>query len=147
MTIDELYKPIKDAAEHGCGDLEVYAQEFGKPRKLLPIEFVNIVSQWSSGNMTEYAEIVYKNDCSEEDIKKFNDIQIESYRNERQLVFDAWGKSNQESYRIIYDLIDALENVRSDANELISVKIAKDYLLKLKNGINYEVIVPVTKEK
>ena len=154
MTINELYKPIKEAVQLGLGNLEVYVQEFGKRRKLLPIEFMNIVSEWSSGSKKEYAEIVYENDYSEEDIKKFNDIQIQSYRNERQLIFDAWRKSNKESAHIIKELLHcmqyrmrAIETKRcvDMVNEVIHN--AKNYVDRLESDINSEMIVSEEKEK
>ena len=160
MTIDELYKPIKDAYDYGAGNLEVYVQEFGKPRKLLPIDFVNIVSEWSSGTKKEYAEIIYENDCSKEDkpiqytvgyTQRLAD-EVQSYRNERQLIFDAWRKSDKESAHIIKGLLDCMQHRMKPCdtarcvdmvNEVINN--AKNYVDKLESDINFEVIVPVEK--
>ena len=155
MTINELYNPIREAVDNGCGNLEVYAQEFGKHHKLLPIDFVNIVSEWSSGSKKkEYAEIVYESDYSEEDIKKFNDIQVQSYRNERQLIFDAWKKSDKESAHIIKDLLDCMQHRMGEFQTQVdrdmvckAMNNAENYVDRLETGCNYEMIVPVVKEK
>ena len=109
MTLDELYKPIADAMDSGLGDLNVFVKEFGKPSEqtMNPIEFVNIVSSYSNGEKESFIEIVYKNYSKDkqEDIKKFNDIQIQSYRNERRLIFDAWEKRDRKSVEIINKLL------------------------------------------
>ena len=113
MTLDELYKPIKDAKDNGLGDLNVFVKEFGKPSEqtMNPVEFVNIVSSYSSGEKESFIEIVYKNYSKdkEEDIKKFNDIQIQSYRNERRLIFDAWEKRDRKSVEIINKLLKYID--------------------------------------
>lgn len=109
MTLDELYKPIKDAKDNGLGDLNVFVKEFGKPSEqtMNPVEFVNIVSSYSNGERESFIEIVYKNYSKDkqEDIKKFNDIQIQSLRNERRLIFDAWEKRDRKSVEIINKLL------------------------------------------
>lgn len=113
MILDELYKPIKDAKDNGLGDLNVFVKEFGKPSEqtMNPVEFVNIVSSYSNGEKESFIEIVYKNYSKDkqEDIKKFNDIQIQSYRNERQLIFDAWEKRDRKSVEIINKLLKYID--------------------------------------
>ena len=153
MTINELYNQIKEAMDNGCGNLEVYAQEFGKHRKLLPIDVVNIVSEWSSGTKKEYAEIIYEPDYSEEDIRRFNDIQVQSYRNERQLIFDAWRKESKESAEMIKDMLNLMKykmkpcNTERCQSEFDNIHHkAESYLEHIDDDTNFEVIVPVPKE-
>lgn len=119
MTLDELYKPIKDAKDNGMGDLNVFVKEFGKPseQSMNPVEFVNIVSSYHNGEKESLIEIVYKNySDKQEDIKKFNDIQIESYRNERQLIFDAWRKQNNESAEMIKVMLNLMKHKMTPHN-------------------------------
>lgn len=135
MTLDELYKPIKDAMDSGLGDLNVFVKEFGKSSEqtINPVEFVNIVSSYSSGERESFIEVVYKNYSKDkqEDIKKFNDIQIQSYRNERRLIFDAWEKRDRKSFEIINKLLKYV-----DMDKCIGVvKDAEAYLKELSKSI------------
>ena len=122
MRINELYNPIKEAMDNGYGNLEVYVKEFSKPSEqtMNPIEFVNIVSSYSNGEKESFAEIVYKNYSHDE--KEDKSIQysvgytqqladeVQSYRHERQLIFDAWKKSNKESAEMIKDMLNLMKH-------------------------------------
>lgn len=120
MTLDELYKPIKDAKDNGLGDLNVFVKEFGKSSEqtMNPVEFVNIVSSYSNGEKESFIEIVYKNYSKDkqEDITKFNDIQIQSYRDERRLIFDAWRKQNEGSIKMIKDMLNLMKHKMKPCN-------------------------------
>ena len=114
MTLMELYEPIKESIGNGDGGLQVYVREYCKSHEqtMNPVELFDRVTSYSSGQAEEYCEIVYKNYSKDkqEDIKKFNDIQIQSYRNERQLIFDAWKKSNKESAEMIKDMLNLMKH-------------------------------------
>ena len=162
MTVNELYEPIKEAVDNNYGNLEVYVQEFGKPRKSFPINFINFVSEWSSGNKKEYAEIIYENDCPEENDKPIQYSvgytqqladNLQSCRNEKQQIFEAWRKSNKESVHVIKELLHCMQN-RMRINEtercmdMVNEVIhdAKNYVDKIESDINCEMIIPGIKE-
>ena len=148
MTIDELYIPIKEAVDNGCGNINVYVREYGKSHEQTAnlVELVDMVALYSSGSdcKEQYVEIVYRNNTHDEmeDIKKFNDIKIQSCRNEKQLIVDAWRKSDKESAHIIKGLLDCMQH-RMRVNEtkrcmdMVNEVIhnAENYVDKLESGI------------
>ncbi len=149
MTVNELYIPIKEAMDNSCGNLNVYVREYGKPHEQIAnlVEFVDLVALYSSGSdcKEQYAEIVYKNNThdNEEDIKKFNDIKMQSYRDERQSIFDAWKESNKDSAHIIKELLHCMKyrmNVHQSARikDMVAEVInnAENYVNNLESDIN-----------
>ena len=94
MTIGEHYNAFKEAVDNGCGNLEVYA------RKLLPIDFINIVSEWSSGNKKEYAEIIYEDTYDEK--QDAEEILNRKGTCDLSREFGELEKKNNNPYRIGY---------------------------------------------